>query len=495
MQPLALVVDDEPDICELLTLTLRRMDVHCHTAANLAAARHLLAEHTYHFCLTDMRLPDGNGLELVELIQRELDGQLPVAVITAHGNTDTAIGALKLGAFDFVSKPVDLERLRTLVQLALRLNRERDDRSASSAPQLLLGEAPAMHRLREQIAKVARSDAPIYISGESGSGKELAARSIHLRGARAEQPFVAVNCGAIPAELMESEFFGHKKGSFTGAHRDKPGLFQSAAGGTLFLDEVADLPLAMQVKLLRTIQEKAVRPIGGSEEIPVDVRILCATHKDLAQEVVAGRFRNDLYYRINVIEIAVPPLRERAADIPLLADTILRRIARAAGIPVPDLAPAALGALQRYKFPGNVRQLENILERAFTLCEDGVIREADLNLEQDATPAAPPPPAQPQAPSPAPAETSSAASLAAAPASTVAGSTHASNALASLDQSRAHYDSGHYSSLDDYLEHIERQAIENTLQETRWNRTAAAQKLGISFRSLRYRLKKLGLED
>ncbi|KUJ79642.1 sigma-54-dependent Fis family transcriptional regulator [Microbulbifer flavimaris] len=468
MQPLALVVDDEPDICELLTLTLQRMDVRCHTAADLGEARRLLAEHHYHFCLTDMRLPDGDGLALVELIQRELDGQLPVAVITAHGNTDTAISALKLGAFDFVSKPVDLERLRSLVQLALRLNRERDDRASSSAPHLLLGEAPAMQKLRAQIAKVARSDAPIYISGESGSGKELAARSIHLQGPRAEQPFVAVNCGAIPAELMESEFFGHKKGSFTGAHRDKPGLFQSAAGGTLFLDEVADLPLPMQVKLLRTIQEKAVRPIGASQEVPVDVRILCATHKDLAQEVGAARFRNDLYYRINVIEIAVPPLRERASDIPLLADTILRRIARAAGIPAPELAPAALGALQRYRFPGNVRQLENILERAFTLCEEGVIRGEDLNLEQDAAPT-PPRPISPATPPTKPDP--------------------------SLERYQGQFETGHYSSLDEFLESIERQAIENTLQETRWNRTAAAQKLGISFRSLRYRLKKLGLED
>ncbi|AOS96894.1 Transcriptional regulatory protein ZraR [Microbulbifer aggregans] len=469
MQPLALVVDDEPDICELLTLTLQRMDVRCHTAATLEQARRLLAEHRYHFCLTDMRLPDGDGLELVERIQRDLDGQLPIAVITAHGNTDTAINALKLGAFDFVSKPVDLERLRGLVQLALRLNRERDDQSATSAPRLLLGEAPAMRKLRAQIAKVARSDAPIYISGESGSGKELAARSIHLQGPRAEQPFVAVNCGAIPTELMESEFFGHKKGSFTGAHRDKPGLFQSAAGGTLFLDEVADLPLPMQVKLLRTIQEKAVRPIGAGQEVPVDVRILCATHKDLSQEVIEGRFRNDLYYRINVIEIQVPALRERAGDIPLLADTILRRIARAAGSPPPELAPAALGALQRYRFPGNVRQLENILERAFTLCDEGLIREEDLNLEQDAGP-----------------------SSAVNP---VSRSPRAEAIADSHEQYRGQFETGHYGSLDEFLESIERQTIESTLQETRWNRTAAAQKLGISFRSLRYRLKKLGLED
>ena len=335
MQPLALVVDDEPDICELLTLTLRRMDVSCHTASSLGEAYRLLREHTFDFCLTDMRLPDGDGLQLVEHIQEQRGGDMPVAVITAHGNMDTAISALKLGAFDFVSKPVDLERLRSLVQLALRLRDKCGEPQTTTSGQLLIGRAENMCRLREQIAKVARSDAPIYISGESGSGKELAARSIHAQGPRADQPFVAINCGAIPAELMESEFFGHKKGSFTGAHRDKPGLLQGAAGGTLFLDEVADLPLEMQVKLLRAIQEKCIRPIGATEEIPIDVRLLSATHKDLAREVAEGRFRSDLYYRINVIEIAVPPLRERTEDIPLLAETIMLRIAGKAGATPP----------------------------------------------------------------------------------------------------------------------------------------------------------------
>ncbi|SHG20429.1 two-component system, NtrC family, response regulator PilR [Microbulbifer donghaiensis] len=475
MQPLALVVDDEPDICELLTMTLRRMEVRCHTAANLSEAYRLLGEHQYDFCLTDMRLPDGDGLELVAKIQEERDGELPVAVITAHGNMDTAISALKMGAFDFVSKPVDLERLRSLVQLALRLKQKREDVEAGHADQLLLGEAENIRNLRRQIAKVARSDAPVYISGESGSGKELAARSIHAQGARADRPFVPINCGAIPAELMESEFFGHKKGSFTGAHKDKPGLLQIAEGGTLFLDEVADLPLDMQVKLLRAIQEKRVRPIGSSEELPIDVRILSATHRDLAKEVAAGRFRSDLYYRINVIEIAVPPLRERAEDIPLLTEVIMRRIASNAGITPPRLAGEALDALKMYSFPGNVRQLENILERAFTLSDQHEIRLDDLLLEPEATPTLTPTPktnaAQPPPPTPA---------------------VHKHTDEESYS---GQFDPSQYESLDEFLQDIEREAIESALMETRWNRTAAAQKLGISFRSLRYRLKKLGLED
>ncbi|MFC6634572.1 sigma-54-dependent transcriptional regulator [Microbulbifer taiwanensis] len=469
MQPLALVVDDEPDICELLTLTLRRMDVHCHTAANLSEAHRLLGENRYDFCLTDMRLPDGDGLQLVEHIQEQGDGELPVAVITAHGNMDTAISALKLGAFDFVSKPVDLERLRGLVQLALRLNRNSGEAQTRDADQLLLGEAENMRLLRRQIAKVARSDAPIYISGESGSGKELAARSIHAQGPRADKPFVPINCGAIPAELMESEFFGHKKGSFTGAHKDKPGLLQSAEGGTLFLDEVADLPLDMQVKLLRAIQEKRVRPIGASQEVPIDVRILSATHKDLAKEVAEGRFRSDLFYRINVIEIAVPPLRERAGDIPLLADIIMRRIADNAAVGAPELSGEALEALKAYPFPGNVRQLENTLERAFTLSDQQVICAEDLLLDRETTQAA-----SVEEPLTTP---------------------HATDENRRSESYSGQFDPGHFASLDEFLQSIEKEAIESALTETRWNRTAAAHKLGISFRSLRYRLKKLGLED
>ncbi|MFA0810491.1 sigma-54-dependent transcriptional regulator [Microbulbifer epialgicus] len=467
MLPLALVVDDEPDICKLLTLTLHRMDVDCHTAANLAEAKRLLTENRYDFCLTDLRLPDGDGLQLVEHIQNGIHRELPIAVITAHGNMDTAIKALKLGAFDFVSKPVDLDRLRNLAQLALRLNRDQGPQHGRSTDQLLLGQAENMRKLREQIAKVARSDAPVYISGESGSGKELAARAIHGLGARAEKPFVPINCGAIPAELMESEFFGHKKGSFTGAYKDKPGLLQSAQGGTLFLDEVADLPLDMQVKLLRAIQEKRIRPIGASLETPIDVRILSATHKDLAKEVDEGRFRRDLYYRINVIEISTPPLRERLEDIPLLVNAIMQRIASNAGTPLPKVTPEAITSLQGYSFPGNVRQLENILERAFTLCDQQEIRSHDLHLERD--------------------EKSS-------------GHKESISGLeplvtSSTSQNSERFDPSQYSSLDEFLQNIEKEAIETALAKTRWNRTAAAQKLGISFRSLRYRLKKLGLES
>ncbi|WP_308363760.1 MULTISPECIES: sigma-54 dependent transcriptional regulator [unclassified Microbulbifer] len=466
-QPLALVVDDEPDICELLTLTLRRMDVHCHTAATLADAQQLLRDNNYDFCLTDMRLPDGNGLQLVRHIQ-EGDGELPIAVITAHGNMELAIRALKMGAFDFVSKPVDLERLRGLVQLALRVGRKiPQPLQESDSAQLLLGESDNMQRLCRQIAKVARSDAPVYISGESGSGKELVARAIHAQGARAEQPFLPINCGAIPAELMESEFFGHKKGSFTGAHKDKPGLFQSATGGTLFLDEVADLPLDMQVKLLRAIQEKSIRPVGASQEIPIDVRILSATHKDLAREVAEGRFRSDLYYRINVIEISVPPLRERTGDIPLLAETIMQRIADNAGVTPPQLSIEALDALKNYPFPGNVRQLENTLERAFTLSDQRIIRAEDLLLDREPIPLPTP-------------EDSVAEAI----------PQHSTT----MELYPGQFDPSHYRSLDEFLQNIERSAIEEALAETRWNRTAAAQKLGISFRSLRYRLKKLGLE-
>ncbi|WP_444929605.1 sigma-54-dependent transcriptional regulator [Microbulbifer sp. SSSA002] len=466
MRPLALVVDDEPDICNLISLTLKRMDVDCHSAGTLAQAKELLNNNSYQFCLTDLRLPDGDGLQLVEYLQKNIETDLPIAVITAHGNMDSAIKALKLGAFDFVSKPVDLERLRNLAQLALRLNQQHISESCQSDTGLLLGQADNMQALRGQLAKVARSDAPIYISGESGSGKELAARSIHQQGARADKPFVAINCGAIPKELVESEFFGHKKGSFTGAYKDKAGLLQSAEGGTLFLDEVADLPLDMQVKLLRAIQEKSIRPIGSNQEVPIDIRILSATHKDLACEVAEGRFRSDLYYRINVIEISIPPLRDRIEDIPVLARTIMQKIARKSGLPRPQIHPQAMAALKKFHFPGNVRQLENILERAFTLCENEEIKEADLKLEQN-TPSDQGNPESPPLPT----------------------TTH-SHTIPSQEL----FDSSQHSTIDDFLQEIEKEIIENALSKTRWNRTAAAERLGISFRSLRYRLKKLGLE-
>jgi two-component system response regulator PilR (NtrC family) len=346
----ALIVDDEPDIRELLEITLGRMKLDTRSARNVKEAREWLAKESFDLCLTDMRLPDGTGLELVQHIQQR-HPQVPVAMITAYGSLDTAINALKAGAFDFLTKPVDLGRLRELVATALRLG----SRAGEELPvdSRLLGDSPPMKALRKQILKLARSQAPVYISGESGSGKELVARLIHEQGPRCEQPFVPVNCGAIPTELMESEFFGHKKGSFTGAIEDKQGLFQAANGGTLFLDEVADLPLPMQVKLLRAIQEKAVRAVGGQQESVVDVRILCATHKDLAGEVSAERFRQDLYYRLNVIELHVPALRERREDIAMLAESMLKRLAEGSGLSAARLDDDALEKLKSYRFPGN----------------------------------------------------------------------------------------------------------------------------------------------
>ena len=441
----ALIVDDEPDIRELLEITLGRMKLDTRTARNLKEARQWLAREHFDLCLTDMRLPDGSGLELVQEIQQSRP-QLPVAMITAYGSLDLAVNALKAGAFDFVTKPVDLTRLRELVSNALRLKAQPEN--PATIDSRLLGDSEPIRALRAQIGKLARSQAPVYISGESGSGKELVARLIHEQGSRSALPFIAVNCGAIPSELMESEFFGHCKGSFTGATEDKPGLFQLANGGTLFLDEVADLPLNMQVKLLRAIQEKAVRPVGGRQEIEVDVRILCATHKDLDAEVAAERFRQDLYYRLNVIEMRVPPLRERREDIAQLADNMLKRLAARTGLAPARLTDEALAKLKSYRFPGNVRELENMLERAYTLCEADLIQAQDLRLSQTAN-----------------------------------------SGEASGEANLAHIDN-----IEDYLEGIERKLIMQALEETRWNRTAAAQRLGLSFRSMRYRLKKLGID-
>ena len=455
----ALIVDDEPDIRELLEITLTRMGIKTFTAPDLTSARALLEQNETHLCLTDMNLPDGNGIELVQWIQRHSPAT-PVAVITAYGNMDTAIESLKAGAFDFVSKPVELPRLRELVNSALKLSEPTaDPEEAADEPGLLLGKSPEIRKLRNQTRKLARSQAPVFISGESGSGKELVARMIHLQGPRREGPFIAVNCGAIPSELMESEFFGHKKGSFTGAVENKDGLFRSANGGTLFLDEVADLPLAMQVKLLRAIQEKAVRPVGDTKEVPVDIRVLSATHKNLPELVQEGNFRQDLFYRINVIELAVPPLRERPDDIPLLSNHILERIAKEYECDPASLTPAAVERLRGYDFPGNVRELENVLERAFTLCDADQIDADDLHLGN--------------------------------------GVQHAASASQIIAQGQA----GEGAAVPDgeidlegYLEKIERQAIEKALEATRWNKTAASKRLGISFRALRYRLKKLGME-
>jgi two-component system response regulator PilR (NtrC family) len=444
-RPRALIVDDEPDICELLSITLERMDIATSSCGDVASAKSLLKESRFDLCLTDMRLPDGDGLELVGWMQQRVPGT-PVAVITAHGSVEAAVRALKAGAFDFVSKPLDLNDLRKLVTQALKLKGE--DLPQPHAGDNLIGDSAAMQRVRSLISKVARSQAPVHISGESGTGKELVARMIHESSPRIDGAFVPVNCGAIPADLMESEFFGHKKGSFTGAVSDKIGLVQTAEGGTLLLDEIADLPLHMQVKLLRVIQERAVRPVGQTEEIPVDVRILSATHSDLATLVARGEFREDLYYRINVIELHVPPLRDRGDDVLLLTRHILHELAGMQGLTVPVLTAAAQKALLEYHFPGNVRELENILERAITLCVDDSIGIDDIQLR----------------PSPQDSES------------------------ATEQSSEVRNDGG---PLGSQLEDIERDAIVKALEQTKYNKTAAAKLLGISFRALRYRIKKL----
>ncbi|MBE5313785.1 MAG: sigma-54-dependent Fis family transcriptional regulator [Xanthomonadales bacterium] len=471
----ALIVDDERDIRELLVLTLGRMGLRVETAADLASAREQLARQRYDLCFTDMRLPDGSGQSLIELISQKYP-ETPVAMITAYGNVDAAVNALKAGAFDFVSKPVDLHVLRRLVQSALQLGEQRRAQLQLSANKLQ-GDSPAMQQLRATISKVARSQAPVYISGESGVGKELVARLIHEQGPRAEGPFVPVNCGAIPSELMESEFFGHKKGSFTGAHGDKEGLFQAAHGGTLFLDEVAELPIHMQVKLLRVIQEKSVRPVGANAEQLVDVRILSATHKNLAQLVAEAKFRHDLYYRINVIELRVPPLRERTGDILPLAEAILRRLAQENGDPPYRLNEDAALALKAYPFPGNVRELENILERAVALCDSGSIGTDDLHLPRAAAMFAP--------------EAGHAAPIAPVTQTGVQATSPASAATA-VDATPAARSPTE--PLTDFIEQVEREAIMKALEECRYNKTKAAAKLGITFRALRYKLKKLGID-
>jgi two-component system response regulator PilR (NtrC family) len=453
-----LVVDDEPDIRELLQLTLSRMGLEVTTAEDLGEARRALQSGGFSFCLTDMRLPDGNGLDLVEEVA-ERHPNLPIAVITAHGKIEDAVYALKVGAFDFVSKPVDLSVLRKLVNTALKIRKNElgdasHPRSAASggsgsALDKLTGSSPAIKQCKAMIAKLARSQAPVLVSGDSGSGKELAARLIHDLGPRSDGPFIPVNCGAIPTELMESEFFGHRKGSFTGATGDKEGLFQAADGGTLMLDEVADLPLHMQVKLLRVIQEKAVMPIGAREEVPVDVRILSASHKPLKPLVESGKFRSDLYFRLNVIEIHMPGLQERVEDIPELANRFLAEITdQWHGDETPEISSEAMETLKHHKYTGNVRELINILQRAVTMCDGHIIQPADLLLEHvevhDSAP---------------------------------------SEAEKQDDQS-----------LDTYIEEIERKMLEDALRNARYNKTRAAELLGISFRSFRYKLKKYGIE-
>jgi len=433
-----LVVDDEADIRELIDLTLARMGLMAECVGSVREAKAALDADAFQLCLTDMRLPDGEGLEIVRYIG-EHHAQTPVAVITAFGSAENAVAALKAGAFDYLAKPVGLEQLRALIKAALRLPEggpESDD-----PLQAMLGESPSMQQVRAMIEKLARSQAPIYISGESGSGKELAARLIHTRSARSAGLFVPVNCGAIPENLMESEFFGYRKGAFTGADGDREGFFQAASGGTLFLDEVADLPLAMQVKLLRAIQEKRVRKVGSVAEEAVDVRIICATHRNLRDCVDKGSFRQDLYYRLNVIELRMPPLRERVEDIAPLVEAILRRLC---GDEHPRLSGGALKSLELYSFPGNVRELENILERATALSSGDLIEADDLHLEPEEM---------------------------------------AGEAVGRGSET-----------LDDYLNRLERQAILEALQKTEGNRTAAARLLGVTFRSMRYRLERLGID-
>ena len=446
----ALIVDDEPDLCELAEITLSRMGLDTATANDIQGAKAILADEHIDLCLTDMNLPDGNGIELVEYIQLNFSS-IPVAVITAYGNMESAVRALKAGAFDFVSKPVDLQVLRNLVNSAIKLPEQGHSPSAASPDNKLLGDSAPVQTLRTKITKLARSQAPVFIHGESGCGKELAARLIHEQGARADHPFVPVNCGAIPAELMESEFFGHKKGSFTGASIDKQGLFMAANGGTLFLDEVADLPLQMQVKLLRAIQEKAIRAIGEHHEQAIDVRILSASHKNLEDLVKQGKFREDLYYRINVIQLDVPSLRQRADDIALLADHFLHRLAHKSQLKsVPRFTAAATSALQAYSFPGNIRELENILERALALADDATIDEADLHL--------------PKLPS--------------------------SAGEKPVTASAPKQNSAELSSLAEQ----EKASILQALEHTRWNKSAAARLLGLTLRQLRYRLNKLDID-
>lgn len=435
-----LIIDDEPDIRELLALTLSRMGHSCDTAANFKQGIECIKNNIYSLVLTDMRLPDGDGIEIVRYIQKNKP-QIPVAVITAYGNVEGAVNTLKAGAFDYVSKPIDLNMLKELVKTALSMQTSLSD----SSDETLVGDSLVMKQLRESIHKLARSQAPVFIQGDSGVGKELVAQMIHAYGPRNEKPFIPVNCGAIPGELMESEFFGHKKGSFTGAIADKTGLFIAAHGGTLFLDEIAELPLAMQVKLLRAIQEKAIKPIGESHEIPVDVRILSASHKNLLDEINAGRFRQDLYYRVNVIELRVPTLFERLSDIPTLTTAILKKLARSQNRSIVTLEPECIALLQTYHFPGNVRELENILERAMAMCDGETIGLHDLRLPQDT-----------------------------------------STLLIPSSQPKAN--------LNGYLQDQEIELILDALEKTKWNRTAAARLLGVSFRTLRYRLKKLGLD-
>jgi two-component system, NtrC family, response regulator PilR len=453
---LVLVVDDEPDIRELLELTLTRMGLGVDAVGSIAEAKERLSAERYDLCLTDMRLGDGEGLDLVRHIAG-MGADLPVAVITAYGSAENAVAALKAGAFDYVSKPVGLEQLRALVKSALSLPDRADAMDKDAGGRQLLGASAPYAQVRELIAKLARTQAPVHVNGESGSGKELAARLIHENGARRTQPFVPVNCGAIPETLMESELFGYRKGAFTGANEDRDGFFQAAHGGTLFLDEVAELPLHTQVLLLRAIQERRVRKVGATQEEPADARIICATNQSLAGMVEAGRFRRDLYYRLNVVELTMPPLRECRDDIPLIASHILQRLAAQNGVPAPRLSEAALAQLMAYDFPGNVRELENIMERALALSAQATeLGPEELALHRIA-----------------PEEEETGDAVAETPARPA----------------------GSGEPLPTYLDRLEREAILQALGKTGFNRTAAARILGITFRQLRYRMQRLGIKD
>ena len=508
----ALIIDDERDICELIEMSLMGQDITCTSAYSVKAAIKALKEEQFNFVISDIKLPDGDGLDLLAHIQKHYPG-LPVCMITAHGNMDTAIRALKLGAFDFVNKPFDLKQLRSICKAALKENPGPDGGAGNTKPTAttgggrstnkveLIGDADIMQRVRDMIARVARSQAPVFIHGESGTGKEVAARSIHHQSNRGEGAFIAVNCGAIPENLVESEFFGYKKGAFTGANQDQDGLFVAANGGTLFLDEVADLPLSMQVKLLRAIQERAVRPIGGDREEAVDVRIISATHHDLAKRVSEGKFREDLYYRLNVIELTMPPLRERDGDIAILSRHLLAKLARDSGYPQAQLTPKALRKLENYDFPGNVRELENILERALTFVEGNMIEAEDIHVNENRLPAHNEPAAAPQPvhayqpppqPYPYPPQQPAYAPPPHYP--------HRDEDSAPYPQEAATYTPPPRSAaqlpddLEDYMQTMEKNLLLKALEDCNYNKTKAAEKLGISFRAMRYKLKKLGID-
>ncbi len=446
--PTALIIDDEQDLLSLMSITLRRMGVESIKAGTVAEAKSKLDGRGFDLCLTDLRLPDGSGMEIVRYIQENYS-QVPVAVITAFGDPKTAVEALKLGAFDYIAKPIEVEQLKAIIDSSIRLS---SAEAPTKSDRTLLGESENMQQIRALIAKVARNQAPVHIHGETGTGKELIARLVHDGGPRAADPFIAVNCGAIPRELMESEFFGHKKGSFTGAHADKKGLFEAANGGTLFLDEIADLPLELQVKLLRTIQEKTVRPVGDVVEKPVDVRLISATHKNLQDMIAKGQFREDLYYRINVIPIQAPSLRERPIDIPVLAVHFVNLISSKNGMSPPKISAQALKMLANYRFPGNVRELENLLERTLALLEGNTISPDDIDLPNQGT--------YPGSPE--------------------------NNQPASVTEMEG--------PIDEHLVNIEKKLIQNALEKTDGNITKAAELLGTSFRSLRYKINKLGIK-